>query len=76
MLSKPQSWLPGRHVPVFPEREVTRAGVEDAPASAGLSRDDVEAMWRAVTRLYRTGLHPALALTVLRRGRTVTHSLP
>lgn len=41
------------------------------PRDAGLDRDAVEAIWRSVVRLYRTGLHPAIALCLRRRGRIV-----
>jgi CubicO group peptidase (beta-lactamase class C family) len=60
------------HVRVYPPGEVTsRSPLEEDPARAGLTADDVEAMWRAVVRLYETGLHPAIALCVRRRGRVV-----
>ncbi len=64
-------WLPGRHVRVFPAAEVESVGPEDDPRAAGLARDDVEAIWTAVVRLYRTGLHPAIALSLRRRGKVV-----
>jgi CubicO group peptidase (beta-lactamase class C family) len=65
--------LPSFHVRVFPEEEVTsrNTGGEVDPRSVGLSRDDVEDIWGSVTRLYRTGLHPAIALCVRRRGEIV-----
>lgn len=44
---------------------------EVEPAQAGLRRDDVEAVWRSVVRLYRSGLHPAVSLCVRRRGHVV-----
>jgi CubicO group peptidase (beta-lactamase class C family) len=37
----------------------------------GLTRDGVEEVWRAVEDLYRTGLHPAIALCVRREGQVV-----
>lgn len=53
-------------------RALTRKG-EEAP-----SRLPVEALWRDVERLYATGLHPAIGLTLMHRGevildRTVGH---
>jgi CubicO group peptidase (beta-lactamase class C family) len=57
-----------KHVRVFPAREVTTVGAEADPQAAGLSARDIEAMWQAVVRLYETGLHPAIALCVRRRG--------
>jgi CubicO group peptidase (beta-lactamase class C family) len=65
--------IPALHVKVHRPEEVTsrnEAG-EVPPASVGLTRDQVEAMWAAVVRLYRTGLHPAIALCVRRRGAVV-----
>lgn len=41
------------------------------PRDVGLSERDVDAIWRAVVLLYRTGLHPSLALCVRRRGAVV-----
>lgn len=32
---------------------------------------DVDAIWSSVVRLYRTGLHPAIALTIRHRGRVI-----
>ena len=54
-----------------PERVTSRSPREVDPREAELSRDDVEAMWRAIVRLYRGGLHPAIAVCVRRRGRIV-----
>lgn len=51
--------------------DVSRRGAE-APASAGgLTDDDVTAIWRAAIGAYKTGLYPALALCVRRRGQVV-----
>jgi CubicO group peptidase (beta-lactamase class C family) len=62
-----------RHVRVFPVREVEsrNAAAETDPRAAGLTRAAVEEMWNAVLRLYATGLHPAIALCVRRRGQVV-----
>jgi CubicO group peptidase (beta-lactamase class C family) len=69
---------PGRfrlpmHVRVHPPESVTSVNTagEADPESAGLTRADVDAIWAAVVRLYRTGLHPAIAVCVRRRGRVV-----
>jgi CubicO group peptidase (beta-lactamase class C family) len=51
--------------------EVTAIGIEADPADAGMTRDAVEAMWRSVRRLYRSGVHPALQLCVRRNGHVV-----
>lgn len=55
----------------FDADEVTRVASEDDPRAAGLAPDDVAAMWRSVVAAYETGLYPALALCVRRRGRVV-----
>jgi CubicO group peptidase (beta-lactamase class C family) len=61
------------HVRAFPPAEVTSRNTpaEVDPRSVGLEAADVEAMWTSVVRLYETGLHPAIALCVRRRGRVV-----
>ena len=66
-------WLPGSHVRVFPAVEVTRrnAAAECDPREVGLDRAGVEAIWQSVVSLYQTGLHPAIALCLRRRGRVL-----
>lgn len=61
------------HVRVFaPEAVTSRNTVAEVdPRSVGLESEDIDAIWRSVLRLYGTGLHPALALCVRRRGRIV-----
>ena len=67
-----QRLLPGRHVRVFPPDRVTsRNPAEVEPRAAGMRAEDVDEIWRAVTTLYKTGLHPAIALCVRRHGRIV-----
>ncbi len=44
---------------------------EARPEDAGLREPDVQAIWAATEGLYRTGLHPAIALCVRRHGRVV-----
>lgn len=51
--------------------EITDVGAEVDPADAGMTRDQVERMWAAVRRLYRSGVHPAVQLTVRRNGLVV-----
>ena len=47
-----------------------RAG--EVPArEVGAEPDGIELVWEAVKRLYRSGIHPAIALCVRRRGRVV-----
>ena len=50
---------------------VTHVGVECDPVDAGMTRDQVEAIWRSARRLYRSGVHPALQLCVRRDGHVV-----
>lgn len=44
---------------------------EVEPALAGLAQADVDAIWSSVEDLYKTGLHPAIALCVRRHGHVV-----
>lgn len=48
-----------------PTREVERFGREEA------GDVDLDPVWETVRQLYRTGLHPAIALSVRHRGRLV-----
>ncbi len=71
MLS-PVKLLPS-HCRRFPAEEVESKNVaaEVDPRHAGLSRDDVEAIWTSVKWLYGTGMHPSIGLCVRRRGHIV-----
>jgi CubicO group peptidase (beta-lactamase class C family) len=51
------------HVPDDLESVTTR-GEEVEPSRVGLSPDDVERLWHAVEAVYRTGLHPALQVSI------------
>ncbi len=63
-----------RRVRVFdPEAVTTRADDELSAAEGGLRQGDIEAIWGAVARHYRTGLHPSITICVRRHGRTVLH---
>ncbi len=44
---------------------------EVAPRSVGVAPDAVAAIWRAVERLYRSGIHPAIQLCVRRHGEVL-----
>lgn len=44
---------------------------EADPAEAGLTRAGVDAIWSAVTDLYRTGIHPAISFCLRRHGKIV-----
>jgi CubicO group peptidase (beta-lactamase class C family) len=61
-----------RRIRVFPAEEVTsRAEDEVAAREVGMRDEDIAAIWRSVTSLYRVGLHPAMALCVRVRGKVV-----
>lgn len=50
---------------------LTTAAEESEPGAAGMTRDSVEAIWSSVKRLYRSGVHPAIALCVRRDGEVI-----
>ncbi len=72
--------LTSRRVRAFDPAEVTSTGaIEVDPTSVGLEPDAVEAIWSGVVDFYRTGFHPALGLSIRRRGevildRTIGHA--
>ena len=50
---------------------VTSVG-EEAPAEAGgVEEKNVDAIWKAVTTWYRSGVHPAIQVCVRRRGEVI-----
>lgn len=53
------------------ERSVSQSPREIDPRAVGMRPRDVEAIWASVMRLYRTGLHPAIALCLRHRGQVV-----
>ncbi|MGH7804700.1 MAG: serine hydrolase domain-containing protein [Candidatus Binatia bacterium] len=50
---------------------VTTIGTEESPTSSVVPSDAADRIWRTVERLYQTGLHPAIALSVRRFGRPI-----
>jgi CubicO group peptidase (beta-lactamase class C family) len=50
---------------------VTTIGTEADPRDVGLGAGNVEAIWDAVRNLYRSGIHPAVALCVRRGGQVI-----
>jgi CubicO group peptidase (beta-lactamase class C family) len=59
-----------RHFP--PDSVTSFAGsAEEDPRDAGMKQRDVEAIWSAVTQMYETGLHPAVALCIRRSGHVI-----
>lgn len=63
---------PFRRVRVARELEsVTSVAAEADPADGGMTRDGVEHIWSAIEGLYRSGVHPAIALCLRRDGQVV-----
>lgn len=60
-----------RRVRVHDPEEVTTAAAEVDPVEAGLTAEDVEAIWQSVVKYYRTGLQPAIALCIRRNGLVI-----
>ncbi len=54
-----------------PEQATTRSHREIDPRGVGLSTEDVEAIWSSVVTFYKSGLHPAIALCIRRRGEII-----
>jgi CubicO group peptidase (beta-lactamase class C family) len=50
---------------------VTTVGAEDEPEAGGVSRRNVESIWKAATDWYRSGVHPALQVCVRRNGAVI-----
>jgi len=70
-LSKALLRWPGA-VPPRPVEEVTRVSPRERnPASAGLDKSAIDAIWKAVERWYQSGLCPAISLCLRRRGEVV-----
>ena len=61
------------YVRVAPAESVTSRNVsaEVDPRDVGMTARDVDDIWASIVRLYRTGLHPAIALTLRHRGRVI-----
>lgn len=58
-------------VPRSPASVTTVAEEVREPTHLGCARGGRDAVWRAVERLYASGLHPAIQLCVRRRGRVL-----
>lgn len=50
---------------------VTSFAPETDPRDVGLGTDNVEAIWQSVQHLYRSGIHPAIAMCVRRDGEVI-----
>jgi CubicO group peptidase (beta-lactamase class C family) len=51
--------------------DVTTIGAEGRAADVGVESRAIEAVWSAVERLYRSGIHPAIQLCVRRDGQVL-----
>ena len=58
-------------IEVSPPEAVADRGAEVDAEAVGLEAEAIAAIWRACIATYRTGLYPALALCIRRRGRVV-----
>ena len=54
-----------------PEEVTTRSHRETDPRGVGLTTQDVDEIWNAVVSFYKSGLHPAIALCIRRRGEII-----
>lgn len=54
-----------------PAADVTTTAAEHDPHEVGMTAQDVAAIGGALTRVYESGLYPAVALCVRRRGRVI-----
>jgi CubicO group peptidase (beta-lactamase class C family) len=61
------------YVTVHPPETVTTVNrtAESAPMEAGLDQPTIDAIWKQTVSLYETGLHPAIAICLRRRGKVV-----
>ena len=50
---------------------VTTMAAETDPADVSMTRDAVEHVWDAVRQLYRSGIHPAIALCIRHEGAVI-----
>ncbi|KAA1174221.1 beta-lactamase family protein [Marinobacter salinexigens] len=51
----------------------TRDYKGEKPEAVGVSPDAVEAVWRNVEALYRTGVHPGIQISIRHRGEQILH---
>ena len=54
-----------------PEEVTTKSHRETDPRGVGLRVEDVEAIWSSVVTFYKSGLHPAIAICIRRRGEII-----
>jgi CubicO group peptidase (beta-lactamase class C family) len=52
-------------------KEITTIGEEGDPSAGGMTPKSIDRIWKAVTDLYRSGVHPAIQLCLRRNGEIV-----
>lgn len=60
-------------IPEDLEAVTFRDAADENPAAAGVSQETVDALWRSVQSLYRTGVHPGIQISIRHRGEHVLH---
>src|SRR6478735_259975 len=58
-------------VRTVPPEQVAERNFEIDPREVGLDRKIIDAIWQQTMATYRTGLYPALALCIRRRGKVI-----
>ena len=82
------NWIPplpttGQFVDIpdnLSEVSVFDSSEEVAPADVGMTANDVQTIWEGVENYYKTGVHPAIALCIRKKGkivikRTIGHAM-
>jgi CubicO group peptidase (beta-lactamase class C family) len=54
-----------------PDEVTTKSHRETDPRGVGLRVEDVEAIWSSIVTFYKSGLHPAIAICMRRRGEII-----
>lgn len=71
-IPNPLDLIPRSVRPFDPEEVTSAEGSQEVePETGGLTEEDIDEIWRSVEEIYRTRLHPAVALCLMRRGRVV-----
>ena len=52
-------------------QKVTTIGEEAAPSAVGSTPDEIEDLWQKLEQVYRSGVHPAIQVCVMRHGQVV-----
>ena len=65
--------LHSSQIPEDLESVTFRDDAGENPAAAGVSQETVDALWRSVQSLYRTGVHPGIQISIRHKGEQVLH---